>query len=138
MALLVLSVGLLGLAALQTTSLQFNTGSYYRTQATFLAYDILDRMRANSGVIADSDGTGYDQPATTYVTMTTNCDSAACTSADLALYDVRKWYDRAVATLPDAVNNPPTINIDATRRATIIIRWVERDIRFSQTWVAQL
>ncbi|HLE93281.1 MAG TPA: type IV pilus modification protein PilV, partial [Sulfuricaulis sp.] len=47
-ALLVLSIGLLGLAALQTTSLQYNTGSYFRTQATFLAYDIIDRMRANT------------------------------------------------------------------------------------------
>ena len=46
-ALVILSIGLLGLAALQTTSLQFNTSAYYRTQATALAYDFADRMRAN-------------------------------------------------------------------------------------------
>lgn len=46
-ALLVLSIGLLGLAGLQTMSLRFNSSAYYRTQATALAYGLADRMRAN-------------------------------------------------------------------------------------------
>jgi len=46
-SLVVLSFGLLGLAGLQTTSLQFNTSAYYRTQATALTYSLADRMRAN-------------------------------------------------------------------------------------------
>lgn len=52
-ALLVLSIGLLGFAALQTTSLRFNTSAYYRTQATSLAYDLSDRMRANRQAALD-------------------------------------------------------------------------------------
>ena len=137
-ALLVLSIGLLGLAALQTTSLQYNTGSYFRTQATFLAYDILDRMRANSGAVVDSDGNGYDQPTSSAVTITVNCDTTSCTSADLATYDVRRLYDRAVATLPNAAATPPTIQINSTKQATITIRWMERDLSMRQTWVVQL
>lgn len=137
-ALLVLSIGLLGLAALQTTSLQYNTGSYFRTQATFLAYDIIDRMRANSAAVADADGTGYDQPTSSAVTISVNCDSSSCTSAELATYDVRKWYDRAVATLPNATATPPTININPTNSVTITIRWMERDLSMSQTWAVQL
>lgn len=46
-ALVVLSIGLLGVAALQLTSLRANTSASFRSQATFLAYDIADRMRAN-------------------------------------------------------------------------------------------
>ena len=46
-ALVVLSIGLLGVAALQLTSLRSNHSSAMRSQATFLAYDIIDRMRAN-------------------------------------------------------------------------------------------
>jgi type IV pilus assembly protein PilV len=46
-ALLVLSIGILGLASLQTASLSFSASSYQRTQATVLAYDMADRMRAN-------------------------------------------------------------------------------------------
>ena len=53
-ALLVLSIGLLGLAALQTTGLRSNQMASMRTTSTHLAYDISDRMRANpAGVEAD-------------------------------------------------------------------------------------
>ena len=47
-ALVVLSVGLLGLAALQSTAAQFNAEAYMRSQATVLAYDIADRIRGES------------------------------------------------------------------------------------------
>ena len=46
---LVLSVGLLGLAALQATGTKFNHGAYLRTQATALAYEMSDRMRTDIG-----------------------------------------------------------------------------------------
>ena len=46
-ALVILSVGLLGLAGLQTTGLRNNHSAYLRSQATLLAYDIADRIRAN-------------------------------------------------------------------------------------------
>lgn len=46
-ALLVLSFGLLGLAGLQANSLRNNTSAFHRTQANALAFDIMDRMRAN-------------------------------------------------------------------------------------------
>jgi len=137
-ALLVLSIGLLGLAMLQATNLQYNTDAYTRTQATLFAYDIIDRMRANSAAVADLDGTGYDQPTSSAVTISTNCDTSSCTSAELATYDVRKWYDRAVATLPNATATPPTININSTDSVTITIRWMERDLSMSQTWMVQL
>lgn len=42
-----ISVGLLGIAALQLASLQSNKEAYVRAQASVLASDILDRMRAN-------------------------------------------------------------------------------------------
>ena len=50
-ALLVLSIGLLRCrAALQMTSLRNNHAAHTRSQATALAYDIADRMRANRTV----------------------------------------------------------------------------------------
>lgn len=49
-ALVVLSVGLLGIAALQMTSLRNNRGAHLRSQAQVLAYDIADRMRANRNI----------------------------------------------------------------------------------------
>ena len=46
-ALLVLAIGLLGLATLQTVGLKFNQESYLRSQAVLIAYDIIDRIRSN-------------------------------------------------------------------------------------------
>ncbi len=46
-ALLILSIGLLGVAGLQISALRANHGALLRSQATELAHDITDRMRAN-------------------------------------------------------------------------------------------
>jgi len=54
-ALLVLSIGLLGLAALQITSLRSNEMANMQTTATQLAYDITDRMRANPEGVANNE-----------------------------------------------------------------------------------
>jgi type IV pilus assembly protein PilV len=54
-ALLILSIGLLGLAALQTTGLRSNQMANMRTLATEAAYDITDRMRANPVGVAAGD-----------------------------------------------------------------------------------
>jgi type IV pilus assembly protein PilV len=54
--ILVMSVGLLGLAALQGLSLQAGQAAYYRTQATNLAYEVADFARLNrSAAIASCD-----------------------------------------------------------------------------------
>jgi len=52
--LLVLSIGLLGLAALQGLSLQSNQVSLLRTQATNFAYEVADHARANRSIVIDT------------------------------------------------------------------------------------
>jgi len=70
-SIVVLSVGLLGYAGLQTLSMKNNTSAFQRSQATMLTYDIVDRMRAvarnaNPAVLGaynvemDADGTNDD------------------------------------------------------------------------------
>jgi type IV pilus assembly protein PilV len=56
-ALVIISVGLLGIASLQLTTLQNNHNSLLHTQASALADDILDRMRANM-----SNPASYERP----------------------------------------------------------------------------
>ena len=46
-AILILAIGLLGMAHMQASGMRSTHGAYLRTQATFLAGDILDSMRAN-------------------------------------------------------------------------------------------
>lgn len=140
-ALLVLSIGLLGLAALQTTSLQFNTGSLLRTQATFLAYDILDRMRANpTGLSAGNYDVTTATAAATAKADTTSC-SSGCTTANLAKRDLGEWYRRMEIVLPGSTsptNNYALISRTATNVVTITINWLEKDLTMRQTWVVQL
>lgn len=62
-ALVVLAIGLLGFALLQTMNLRFTQSANYRTQATNLAYDLLDQMRANrfqAAWYAESTGASFN------------------------------------------------------------------------------
>ena len=46
-SVLILLVGLLGVVGMQMLSLQANQGAYFRSQAVYIAGEILDAMRAN-------------------------------------------------------------------------------------------
>jgi len=90
-ALLVLAFGLLGFALLQTMNLRFTQSANYRTQATNLAYDLLDQMRANrfeasqySGaggadfIPGSVDDTNCSRPVGTNATITENIERWKC------------------------------------------------------------
>jgi len=85
-ALVVLSVGLIGVAALQMRGQQFNYFAYVRTQATFLAYDLMDRMRINE----DAAYQGLYQTQCTSLEEK-NCVNTSCSPTDLAGYDLAQW-----------------------------------------------
>lgn len=59
-ALLILTVGLLGAAAFQLNALKYTDSARMTSQASFIAYDMMDRIRANSG--ADYTGTPPTAP----------------------------------------------------------------------------
>lgn len=80
-AVLVIAVGLLGLAGLQAGALQSNRVAYERTQASLLAYDIVERMRANRDAAIAGD---YDNT----LSETTASGGAAPVPADVA-----QWND---------------------------------------------
>ena len=70
-----MTVGLLGMAGLQTYSLKNNTSAYHRSQANTLAYDILDSMRANRGAaLKDEYDHAYTASAPTASTSQANSD----------------------------------------------------------------
>lgn len=91
-ALVVLSIGLLGLAGLQLTSLQASNDSYGRTQATILAYDIADRMRAN--VPAAINGNYIISPGTPPAAPAVDCTATSCTTAQMAQDDTFDWFQQ--------------------------------------------
>lgn len=133
-ALLVLSLGLLGLAALQTIGIKYNQQSYQRTQATFYAYDILDRMRANR-TAAGTVNPIYNNITTTTYPGGTDCAATNCTADQMAEYDIRKWKDAIAATLNQGVGQARVVS---GRTREVIIGWVENDVPVSLAVQADL
>ena len=118
-SLVLLSGGLLGLAALQATSLKNNQIASNRNQATQLAYDMTDRMRTNV-TVANS----YITNPNAQSTLNADCTSSVgCISEDMAQNDLSEWNNAIVTTLP---NGAGSITIDAATQAfTITITWTE-------------
>lgn len=96
---IVLAIGLLGLAGLQASNLKNNQSAYYRSQATQLAYDIADRMRANA---AASNGYLSSNIAVADADHQADCEvvSATCTAGKMAENDLYQWNEALTASLP--------------------------------------
>ena len=117
-ALVVLSVGLLGLAALQSTATQFNASAYVRSQATILAYDMADRIRANrqAGLTG-----AYNSP---YPGVLPTCNAAV--AGTVVQQDLAAWRSALACALPNG-NGEVAFAGDATNGGvlTIRVRWDE-------------
>jgi type IV pilus assembly protein PilV len=108
-AVLILAIGLLGLAGLQTQSLNFNHSAYLRSQATTLAYDIIDRMRANRDVALTG---SYDIAF-----------EASGTAGTIAGDDLVEWKATLAALLPDGDGSVERDSGDVV----VQVRWVDAD-----------
>lgn len=93
-ALAVLSIGLLGTAALQIQSKHANLGSVQRTLASMLVHDMFERMRSNPtmfGVYLADLAPSQKVGESAGTEPSPNCKSASCTPAQLAAHDVWDW-----------------------------------------------
>jgi type IV pilus assembly protein PilV len=123
-ALVVLAIGLLGIAALYLNSLQAGRTAIYRTQAVNLAADLADRIRANRTAQAAYGTLFADAEA-----AVANCDlTGGCIDTDLASTDLARWkgtlaqllpngQGQVVVTLPVAVGEPTNY--------VVTVQWAE-------------
>ncbi len=96
--IVVVSVGLLGLAGLQINGLRANMSSETRSKATLLANDIVERMRAN---LTGVDANAYNNiivnvencaaPAARLCGNTSAGDAVNCTAPEMAAFDRWVW-----------------------------------------------
>ncbi len=120
---LILSIGLLGLAGLQVRSMKQNHNSYLRTQATILAYDIIDRMRANpsavTATVTDYVAKGAYTVTTSSTPFTVSAPTATagcttttgCTTTQMANTDINQWRVALATQMPAGVG---VICLDST------------------------
>jgi type IV pilus assembly protein PilV len=100
MAVLIFSVGLIGLASLMVMSTRSSHAAYLRTQATFLASNMADRMRANPVGVWNGN---YNSDAYPIKTGSVTCDkSTACNPQAVATRDKVLWSRLMSTQLPDA------------------------------------
>ena len=128
-ALVVMAVGMLGIAALYIESLRSGHMSVSYTTAVTLTADMADRIRANSaatvsyaGAAAANAVAGADNSC-----VNTIAENINCSAAQLAADDWFSWYEDVKDTMPvgrvatvAVVPNPP-VNV-----YTITLSWPER------------
>ena len=111
-ALLVLSIGMLGIAALYLDSLRASRAALYRTQAVTLASDIADRIRANREPVGAYDCGGV-------------CE--ADEGAGLAKDDLNEWRSLVESQLPGGTCSVTfaAAAIGAANIYNVTISWTE-------------
>ena len=125
-ALVILSVGLLGIAAMVSVAMKSKGSSYLRTQAIAQAQAIIDRMRANRATamagyydFTDANGTvtattGSGNPATGVTQQSCNGDTVSCTPVQIADMDMYEWQQDLQNLLAGGVASHVSYYINTT------------------------
>jgi type IV pilus assembly protein PilV len=111
-AVLVLSLGLLGNAGLVAASLKNSNTAHFRSQATILAADILDRMRAN----LPNDRTQRMTEAAYYIVSL----NGSCGGSGLPNTECTEWRQAIAATLPSGKGG---VTVSNSGTVTVTIQW---------------
>jgi type IV pilus assembly protein PilV len=123
-ALVVLAIGMLGVAGLLLNGLQSSRIALLRTQAVMLASDIGDRIRANrtgGASYALASGTTLSAPGKACTT------AGQCNSSEVAAIDLYAWQQSVLATLPGATTAVAVAPVGAlsSNTYTITISWTQ-------------
>ena len=111
-SVVVIAIGLLGIAALQGNSIGFNHSAHLRSIATSQASNMADRMRANPD--------GRDSGAYNTISgIPSNPSCTTCTPTEMAVKDTYQWNSINATLLPSGQG---TVVRNGTRY-TITIRW---------------
>lgn len=121
-SLVVLSIGMLGMAGLQVSGLKNSATSTYRTDATQFAYDLADVIRANSVAVAgnvfhdidiEDDETVAD-PGHSCMQTSTSASVSVCNAGEMAAVDLYHWVAKVKSSLPGASMTISCNDVDTT------------------------
>ncbi len=122
--LVIVAIALLGTAGLQLNAMRVNKGGQFRAQAIFMASDMAERMEANK---AESILGTYAVAATSAIgAAAILCDAAACSSTQLAAWDIRQWGTNITNVLPQPTWSITTAGAANPITYTIVINWTDR------------
>lgn len=126
-ALVILAIGMLGIARMLMIAHKSNSSSYVKQQSIQSAYDIVDRIRANRQAAVDGNYAVNNIVANGTPTLpsapSTNCDSSTCSTTQLASYDTWNWLSTSVAQLPNGCASISTAVAGINTLVTVTIQW---------------
>lgn len=126
-SMVVIAIGMLGVASMLMVSHKASSSSYLRQQAIQCAYNMIDKMRANrqiainggynvSNLVSSGAPTPPSAPAV-------NCVTSTCTSSQIATYDVWYWLTSDVTQLPNGAGSITTAVNGGNTIVTVIVQW---------------
>ncbi len=118
-ALVVLAIGMLGIAGLYVTTLRSGSSAIFRMQAINLATDMADRIRSNRNANLD-----YNSAA-----ANNNCFGTAavdCTPQQMAENDLFLWNAQLVQILPSGTGTVVVTGASAPYTYTVTVSWFEQ------------
>ena len=150
-AVIVICVGMLGIAKMQALSLANTTTARLRSLAAIEAASLASAMHSNrqywantalpfnvalsaAGAITSSDGALAVQ-ATADLTNLTACFGVQCAALPLAAFDLARWTNNMTAMLPNptaTISCPANPGVNAPPSCTITISWRERSVAVNQ------
>ena len=153
-ALVVLSIGLIGMAGIQQAGVRNNHNALLHSQASMLAYEIGDMMRSN---MIEVEFGNYNVADGIFPTESSICASTElvtavnCSSQEMAIFHLKRWSEHLEQRLPEGSGTIFCQDIDDTFNqnscspgSTVVIEvsWTESDIggaeRMSFTTEVQL
>lgn len=137
-AVLVLSVGLLGIAGLQAATAKYKINTWSRSQASVLLSDLAERVRINPGAAGTSFGGNVEtslyvlgdnwatqQAADLSADPNPNCETAACTSTERAAFDLLMWRKRVREGMPQGA---ALVSGDRAKGIDVTMMWFDKEM----------
>lgn len=135
-AIVVLSIGLLGVAGLQAATAKYQVTTIVRSSISALVSDLSERIRVNpdvagssfvQGVASSSEYVITDNWATQQsaaLTVTKNCESTACTASERATFDLLQWRSKLRQSLPQGA---ALVGGNKSQGITVAVMWMDKE-----------
>lgn len=128
-SVVLLALGLLGIASMILLANHANNSSYMKQQAIQAVYNIFDKIRANPQAAINGNYTinniGTNGIPSNVATPSVLCTTSACTPAQLATYDTWSWLTKEVSQLPSGCGSISTAfsGVAGTTIVTVTVQW---------------
>ena len=128
-SVVILALGMLGIASMLLLSNHANNSSYNRQQAIQTISNIFDKIRANSQAAINGNyninNIGAGGAPSSVATPGTLCDSSSCSAIQLATFDTWSWLTKDVAKLPSGCGSITTAlsGVAGNTVITVTVQW---------------